>query len=288
MNPLHTNALGRQLAEETARFVMERRYYFLAEETKPECIGEPFFLRGNNDWGVLLVHGLMAAPEEVREWAEHLNAQGFTVYAPRMAGHGTSALDLAERTAAEWMQSVERGRQILAGCCQKIVIAGFSTGGAVALNSVIVRPEAYAAVISISTPLRFKSIKASFAELVDAGNHILLALGLGRWQKAFVHNAADNPHINYLRCPVRSIVQIRQLMRRVHRGLPNIHIPALVMHADADPKVDVRGGHEIYRRLGSTSKHYREVAFHQHGIVRGDIGRVVFKCVADFLTEIRA
>lgn len=287
MNPLHTNTLARQLAEETARFALERRYHFLQDETKPEHIGEPFFLRGNNDLGVLLVHGLMAAPEEVREWAEHLNAQGFTVYAPRMAGHGTSALDLAERTAAEWMQSVERGRKILAGCCQKIVIAGFSTGGAVALNSVIVKPDAYAAVISISAPLRFKSIKASFAELVDALNHILMAIGLGRWQQSFVHNAADNPHINYLRCPVSSIVQIRQLMRAVRRGLPQIMIPALVMHADADPKVDVRGGREIYRRLGSASKHYREVAFHQHGIVRGDIGQEVFRSVESFLSGLK-
>ena len=282
-----TALLAERLTAEQALFTLERRRYFLPEETRPVQVGEPFFLNGDNGWGVLLVHGLMAAPEEVREWATSLHAQGFTVYAPRMAGHGTSAVDLAARTAAEWMDSVERGRQLLASCCRRIVIAGFSTGGAVALNSVIRQPDAYTAVISISAPLRFKSWKASLAQPVHACNQLLQRLGLQRWQQPFARNHADNPDINYLRCPVHSIVQIQRLMREVRRGLPGIRIPALVMHADGDPKVDVRGGREIYRRLGSGLKRYREVEFHRHGIVRGEIGREVFRSTGAFLGEVK-
>ncbi|RZU47378.1 carboxylesterase [Fluviicoccus keumensis] len=280
--------LAQQLTEENLRFGQDREHHFRAGETKPATIGEPYFLNGDNGWGVLLVHGLMAAPEEVREWAEDLHRQGYTVYAPRLAGHGTSADDLASRTAEEWMDSVERGRRILHSAgCGRIAIAGFSTGGAVALASVIRQPEAYAALISISAPLRFKSWKASVAEPVDLWNRLLDRLGINAWRQDFVHNDADNPQINYRRCPVHSIVQIRRLMRAVRRGLPGIRIPALVMHADADPKVDVRGGREIYRRLGSATKRYREVAFHRHGIVRGEIGRQLFRESGRFLGHIR-
>ncbi|HCT40453.1 MAG TPA: hypothetical protein DF427_04605 [Moraxellaceae bacterium] len=137
-----TELINRLLAKES-RFDRDYQQYFLPEDSRPAAIGKPFFLPGGSACGVLLVHGLMAAPEEVREWGEYLHAQGYTVYAPRMAGHGTSAIDLASRRAEDWMTSVEQGRHILECCCRHIVIAGFSTGGAVALESVIRHPEAF-------------------------------------------------------------------------------------------------------------------------------------------------
>jgi len=284
-----TTTLPDLLAAEEALFRRDYQRHFLEGESKPPVIGSPVFLPApHSSWGVMLVHGLMAAPEEVREWADYLHAQGYTVYAPRMAGHGTSAVDLATRRVEEWMDSVDRGQRILECCCKHLVIAGFSTGGAVALQSVIRQPEAFAAVISISAPLKFKSFSAHFAEPVHYGNKLLQLTGLGGYQKAFVTNHADNPHINYLRCPVSSIVQIKRLMRSIQKGLPTIRIPTLIMHADRDPKVDVRGGREIYRRLGASDKRYQEVSFHQHGIVRGKITREVFAEIGDFLGSVVA
>lgn len=281
--------LATLLAAESEQFARDYLHHFNATESKPACIGEPVFLPSSQStWGVLLIHGLMAAPEEVREWADYLNAQGFTVYAPRLAGHGTSAEDLENRCAEEWIASVERGQRILQCCCTHIVIAGFSTGGAVALQCAIQQPDAFQAIISISAPLRFKSFAARLAEPVHAGNRLMEKLGLTPYQKRFVTNHADNPHINYLRCPVRSIVELKGLMRRVRRRLSAIRIPSLVMHADKDPKVDVRGGRELYRLLGSGQKHYQEVCFHQHGIVRGDITREVFAETGAFLASVSA
>lgn len=280
--------LSSLLADEERLFEQEYQQHFTDGETKPACIGQPFFLPSRHSrWGVLLVHGLMAAPEEVREWAHYLHNQGFTVYAPRMAGHGTSSADLAGRHAEEWIASVERGQRILECCCTHLVIAGFSTGGAVALQCVIRQPSAFQAIISISAPLRFKAFAAHFAEPLHASNALMGALGLQRMTKSFVTNHADNPHINYLRCPVSSIVWIKQLMRQVKHSLPSIRIPSLVMHASHDPKVDVRGGRELYRLLGSGEKRYQEVRFHQHGIIRGAITTEVFAETGRFLSAVR-
>ena len=273
------------LDAEQERFLREREQHFLPDETRHPRVGAPIFLPGDGD-GVLLVHGLMAAPEEVREWAEDLNARGYTVYAPRLAGHGTSATDLAGRRMEEWLESVERGHAILAEGCDRVVIAGFSTGAALALAEALRHPERYMAVVSVSAPLRFASRKASLAEAVQGANRLLTALGLGRWRKDFVRNPADNPHINYLRCPVSGIVQIRRLMRRVSRHLPGLMLPVLVLHGDRDPKVDVRGGRELFRRLGSANKRYREIGSARHGIVRGAAGREVFAETAAFFAAL--
>ena len=63
------------LAEELNLFLQEYEKNYKAGESKPREIGMPFLLRTHgSDTGVLLIHGLMAAPAEVREWAEFLHA----------------------------------------------------------------------------------------------------------------------------------------------------------------------------------------------------------------------
>ncbi|KZY28016.1 hypothetical protein A3749_04670 [Oleiphilus sp. HI0078] len=277
------------LEEETSRFINDYQEHFLKGETKPPEIGQPYLLhQPQATQGVLLVHGLMAAPEEVREWADYLYSQGYTVYAPRMDGHGTSADDLSRRKMSEWTAAVNRGHEILKHCCEHIVIAGFSTGAAVALKQVIDKPDAFDALVSISAPLKFKKFSANFAKPVNTWNKVLRQIAnpvfdTKKFRKEFVTNHADNPHINYLRCPVSSIVEIKKLMNQVQKGLSSITIPTLVIHADKDPKVDVQSGRDIYKSIHTGNAHYREIDFHLHGIVRGDITKKVFSEVNTFL-----
>jgi len=277
---------GSGVESERALFRREYSLFFVEGETKPDTVGEPYLLeRPGATCGVLLVHGLMAAPEEVREWAGDLFARGYTVYAPRMAGHGTSSADLSGRNAVDWIASVDRGYAILKSRCERIVAAGFSTGGAVVLNRVIENPEAFVAVVSVSAPLQFRKFSARLAAVVDLWNRVISTLGVARLRKEFVHNEADNPHINYSRCPVHAIVQIQRLMREVYRGLSSVSIPALVVHAKDDPKIDVQSGRDIHRRIGSSEKRYCEIDFDQHGIVRGRVAGRVFSAVGKFLQQ---
>jgi esterase/lipase len=270
-------------------FLFEKDYenHFLAGETKPRQIGEPYLLHhAGTNRGVLLIHGLLAAPEEVREWADFLYARGYTVYAPRLAGHGTSAADLAQRSYRDWTDCVDRGHAILKTCCEQIIVAGFSTGGGLALHQAVTKPEAFAAVISVSAPLKFRSISSCFAEHLDHWNSFLRTMGIKRLRRDFVTNYPDNPQINYHRCPVRSIVQVKALMKKIYGALPALSIPALIIQADHDPKVESRSGRRIYDRIASPDKIYRDVPFHLHGIVRGEISRNVFAEVAAFLNRL--
>ncbi len=271
----------RLLNNEQALFDEEYLHHYLEGETKTKNIGEPYLLHNpKSTRGVLLIHGLMAAPEEVREWAEFLFTKGYTVYAPRMAGHGTSADDLSKRKKHEWIDSVDRGHEILKACCDTVTIAGFSTGGAVALHQVINKPNAFDKLISISAPLKFKKFSSHFAEPVNHWNNLV---SIKSWKKEFVTNHADNPHINYLRCPVSSIVQIKLMMKEVCEDISSIEIPTLIIHASGDPKIDVQSGRDLFKRIGSNNKRYKEIDFHMHGIVRGDITKQVFSEVDLFL-----
>jgi len=278
----------RLIDAEAALFTEEYEKHFVAGESKPPEIGMPFFLHApESDTGVLLMHGLMAAPEEVRHWAEFLHAKGLTVYAPRLSGHGTSPDDLATRSYRDWLSSVDRGHAVLKTCCKKILIAGFSTGAGLALQTVILKPRDFEAVIAASAPLQFQSFSSRFAELLHGFNLLCGHLGRPSWTRKFVTNHADNPHINYLLCPVSAFVQVKAFMRKVRRSLPEIRIPVLVLHARHDPKVAPRSGPAIFRRLGTDQKHFVWIDFDQHGIVRGEIARKVFQEVESFLTKHR-
>lgn len=280
----HGKTTDQLLADESALFRKEYEKNYAAGESKPPNIGMPFFLRAPlSDTGVLLIHGLMAAPAEVREWADFLHAKGLTVYAPRLAGHGTSPKDLSVRKDSEWLNSVDRGYAILKTCCKKILVGGFSTGAGLALQSVILRPRDFEAVIAVSAPLKFKSFSSKFAELLHGFNLLCKHAGLGGLAVEYLKNDADNPHINYLRCPVSAFVQVKKLMRSVRRSLPEIDIPALVIQAKNDPKVAPESGPAIFQRLGTGKKHFAWIDYHLHGIILGGIAGNVFKEVELFL-----
>ncbi len=272
------------LAAEAALFLKEYEENYSAGESKPPDIGMPFFLHSpGSDTGVLLIHGLMAAPEEVKEWAVFLHEKGLNVYAPRLSGHGTSSKDLSGRNYNDWMDSVDRGHAILKTYCKKILVAGFSTGAGLALQSVIMKPHDFEAVIAISAPLKFKSFSSRFAELLNGFNLFCNYLGMDNLAREFMKNDADNPQINYLRCPVSAFVQVKKLMKKVRRSLPDIFIPALVIQAKNDPKVAPQSGPAIFKLLGTDKKHFSWIDYNMHGIVRGEIAKEVFKEVESFL-----
>jgi esterase/lipase len=272
------------VAAELELFIKEYEKNYSAGESKPPDIGMPFFLHlPESDTGVLLIHGMMAAPEEVREWGNFLHAKGLTVYAPRLAGHGTSSKDLSFCNYNDWLDSVDRGHAILKTCCKKILVAGFSTGAGLALQSAILKPHAFEAVIAVSAPLRFKSFSSRFAETLNGFNVFCNYLGMRSLAREFMKNDADNPHINYLLCPVSAFVQVKKLMRNVRRSLPDILIPALVIQAKNDPKVAPESGPAIFKLLGTDKKHFCWIDYHIHGIVRGEIAKEVFNEVELFL-----
>jgi esterase/lipase len=272
---------------ENQRFRSDYKTHFLEGETHPPHIGKPFLLHHpTSRRGVLLIHGFMAAPHEVRPWAEHLFSQGYTVYAPRLHGHGTSARDLESRTFADWMEAVNRGDRILSLCCDSMIVAGFSTGAGLALAQAIDHPHRYKAVVAISAPMKFKGISTWLTRGLERWNSLTEAIGMTALRKPFAPNHPDNPHINYHRCPIHGFNQVKALMRHVHRKLPVLTLPALIIQGSSDPKVDPRSGPLIFNRTGSRTKHYHEIDHHQHGIVRGPVSESVFSVVDHSLSGI--
>ena len=71
------------------------------------------------DLGVVLVHGFLASPAELKAFGERLAALGHPVIGVRLSGHGTSPWDLRDRNWQSWLDSVWRGYRIMSHIAQR-------------------------------------------------------------------------------------------------------------------------------------------------------------------------
>ena len=93
---------------------------------------ESFFIKGNSV-GLLLSHGFLGTPQSVKDLGEQFAELGYTVYAPRLKGHGTHYKDVEKATYEEWFSDLEKGYQRLKGHCSVIYGVGQSMGGTLAI-----------------------------------------------------------------------------------------------------------------------------------------------------------
>ena len=268
-------------------FDKDYQQYYLPNESKPKNIGEPFFLRRFfNKKGIILVHGYMAAPEEIRPLADYLYKNGYNVYGVRLRGHGTAPEDLAGRNWEKWYDSASRAYIIMKNSVKTFSIAGFSMGGGIALLQAANKPGRFASVISINAPLKLKNMASKFAPAVVAWNTMLTKMNVDKWKMEFIENDPENRHINYIRNPVRGGYELDRLMRLVENRLKNVADPALIMQASDDPVVDAVSAQEIFDKLGAKEKQLYIVKADHHGILRGREADEVNAKVLEFLKEL--
>ncbi len=268
-------------------FLDDYNRYYREGETRHENVGAPIFLHNMfNRYGVILVHGYMAAPEEMRLLAEKIHKAGYSVYVARLKGHGTSPKDLAHVRWQDWNESVNRGYVIMKNSVSEFAVCGFSTGAGLALLQSEQKGEKFKAMISIAAPLRLQDIRAYLSGAVTVFNSILKKFNLGKNRVEFIPNVPENPDINYPRNPINGIYELGQLMKVVESNLSSIKIPALIIQAQNDPVVNPLSAEEIYKKISSQDKKLVRIKSARHGIVRGHELKEVAGEVISFLDRI--
>jgi esterase/lipase/1-acyl-sn-glycerol-3-phosphate acyltransferase len=271
----------REFDEDYARF-------FLEGESKSKKIGRPVLLKGKSrKIGILLSHGYMAAPAEVLCLAEYLSGKGYCVYIPRLRGHGTAPEDLAQRSYKEWIYSMEDGYILMRNLCRRVVVGGFSTGAALALE-LASRLPGIVGVFAVSTPLRLQYLTSKLAPVVDTWNKLMGKVNLNDARMEYVENQPENPHINYLRNPVSGVRELERLMSHLEPKLKEITVPALVIQSKEDPVVHPGGSERIFNLLGSEDKQYTLFNFDRHGILVGQGSRRVHRTIGAFIDRVKS
>jgi esterase/lipase/1-acyl-sn-glycerol-3-phosphate acyltransferase len=245
--------------------------------------GQPFFLlpKTPKKRGVLLVHGLLASPAEMRGFGDELHAAGHAVLGVRLAGHGTSPWDLHTRTWQDWLASVRRGYRILSTFVDEVVVVGFSTGGALSMLLATEQPDKLAGVVSVATPLAVKDKNLAFVPLVHRLNRAASWLpSLSEGIIPFYMNDPEHPHINYRSMPLSALNELRTMMGVLRQNLPRVHTPTLLIQGDNDPVVEPESITQLVAGLAARDKHLHWV--------RADVHGLIYDTVGDTRTAIRA
>jgi carboxylesterase len=126
---------------------------------------EPIFLKGNRKIGVLMIHGFTGTPKSVEPWAQGLNAKGFTVYVPLLAGHGSDWREMAKHDWGDWLNSAEEALSDLEQQVDELFIAGFSMGGTLATRLAQLFPSRISGLILLNPTIydnHFRMIASRF------------------------------------------------------------------------------------------------------------------------------
>ncbi len=267
----------------------ERDYASVYEPngSKPKDVGEPFFLESHNaKVGIVLAHGYLACPEQVRPLAEYLHHQGCSVYGVRLPGHGTAPKQLTDVSWQDWMDSLMRGYAVIRQHCREVIVGGFSLGGTLALLLAARHAGEIDGVFSINAPMRLRDRRAPLVPAIVRWNGAMRMLGLcdGHVQRS--NSDTESPDINYELDYLTGIREVRRAMDACRKSLSAVTAPALIIQADADPLVGPDGAKALVARLGSKIKVFSELPFDRHVIVRGDGCEAIFEKVNQFVQRV--
>ncbi len=245
---------------------------------------QPFLLfpEKSNGVGIILIHGFLSSPAEVKGLAEKLTEQGYTVIAPRLLGHGTSPWDLRDRSWEDWLNDISRAHKILMAYTKDFCIVGFSTGGALALRFAADQPDGLIGVSAVSVPIKFKDKAMMLVAMLHGSNKVVSWLSSFEGIKPFISHESEHPHINYASMPVRGLYELRRLVNELEDRLKDVHCRVQILQGNNDPTVDPQSASIINTKLGTANKAFTIVESDRHGILYDDIDHTQKKII-DYL-----
>jgi esterase/lipase len=262
----------RSFAKCKQSFTESRHAAINGQETASQS-GEPYFIvpERPSKPGVVLVHGLLASPAELKDMGQRLAALGHPVLGVRLKGHGTSPWDLRECNWQDWLASVRRGYEIMSHLTQEVLIVGFATGASLALHLAASHPPGLVGVVSVSAPLSFRPRSVAFASLIHGLNKLSEWVYVQDGVKPFLPRDPEHPDIDYRNMPVRGLVELRKVADELNRCLPQVACPVTIIQGTDDPIVDPASARLIHERIGSAEKSLHMIPSQRHGILHEDI-----------------
>ncbi|WP_162941516.1 alpha/beta hydrolase [Desertimonas flava] len=128
--------------------------------------------------GLLALHGFTGNPSSMRGVAEAFVSAGYHVELPLLSGHGTVIDDMLPTGWAEWSADVEAAYQRLAARTDRIVVAGLSMGGSLALSLALDHPELLGLVlVNPATQPQPDDVREMVAELLADGTAVVPGIG---------------------------------------------------------------------------------------------------------------
>lgn len=219
----------------------------------------------------LVLHGFGGGPYEVAPLAAHLEALGYEVAMPVLAGHTSTSQAMRKATYRDWIASAEGEVIRLHESGKEIVIIGFSMGGLLAFHLASIHPVR--AIVTINTPIYYWNLRQVMRNLDEDRRKRSLAN-----TKRYLEAKKSSP--------IPSMFQFLRLLHQTKKKLPEVSCPLLVIQAEDDDTVRRRS--VGYIRTHSASKEVMTRFFPEggHVILLSPQAHEVISLVTGFLDDL--
>ncbi len=265
----------------------------------------PFDIEGTTrkDMGVLCLHGFTGNPAEMRPLGEALAQQGFTVHGPLLPGHGGVPMDLQGIPWERWSEAAADALRMLQRRCDRVVVAGLSMGGLLALH-LAAHDRDLAGVVSLSTPVglaRLPLTRARTLRMVkqfrpwygaldkaDFSTPQMQTYVMGKVPDGMTIDFANPKTIAELkragRVPLSALDELLQLNQLVMRELPMVRIPVLFMQGARDDVISPDSAVKLMAGVGSVNKMLKRAPNSGHGLPTEPDAFETCATVSDFIS----
>ncbi len=228
---------------------------------------EPFTLQGHTEVGFLLVHGFEDSPFTLKALGETLHAEGHSVFAPLLPGHGTTIHDFKHTRYEHWYDTVNLLYTQERPKFKKFFIVGFSMGGNLGMRLAVHYAHRMppTGLILISAPVALNGILNGKIILKDwrlffSGIFKEFITHLPK-KKVILASEMISPWVGYSEAfTIGPLHSFKLHVGRIRPYLKYIRCPACLIQATNDRTVSSENLHYIFRHLASREK--RAFLFH--------------------------
>lgn len=238
---------------------------------------------------VLLVHGYLGTPDEVRALGKSLSGEGWMARGPLLPGFGTDLNTLPERRVEDWLAVLEDELTALQAEQRPVLLVGYSMGGALSLCLIARRLAAREAGAAAPLPDGLVLL-APFTQAAPGPLESLWKVikgALPRFVRPMRWANLEQPHLRHamrglmpnvdlddpaalrelrqIAVPIDVVSGLIECNRTARRECRTLPLPTLVLQGDHDEVARPRYTQKLAQCLGPEVR-YREIDA-GHGLV---------------------
>lgn len=208
----------------------------------PQADGSSFEWKTESNVGIVCLHGFTATTVEVRRFATSLFEHGYNVAGPLLPGHGVSPEAMNKVSWQDWYKAAEESILTMQSRCEKVFLAGESTGALLSLL-LAANLSSISGLLIFAPALRIPGIWKTrliwpFKEYVYK-KHIDLS---SPWQGFNV-------------IPLHGASELSKLQSKVRTNLHRVSVPLIIFQGKLDQTIDPMSSVRVLEQVSSEDKH---------------------------------
>lgn len=236
-----------------------------------------FFLKGDSDTAVLLIHGITGTPSEMRSFGKGLNEAGFSVLCNTLPRHCESLGELKKATWQEIYAACEKDFKSLKKDYKRVFVGGLSMGALMSMYIAYNHPQEVSGIIALAPTLFYDGwalhkgkvlmqvlwhipwVRSSM-NIREGWPYGLKDESLRSNIERFYKNASAGEFDKKVLLfgspffPLASLYQHHLFVNVVKKKIPAIKNPIVIIHAKEDDMTSLKNARYVYGNISSPKK----------------------------------